>query len=174
MKLNQKEMGSLLGCTGRTIQNYENAITQMPLHLRRFIRELSGLDVNPSDPEEDPYLITARYREMHKAVKLTAPPDQSPVQESLLARLKRLRVASRERLRNELTPARRAVENTISTAYFTATAVIVVELFQRSIGGWQTHQLYHDMLLAGALVTAFILVLPAWLTTAWGTKNKTH
>ncbi|MEM9359062.1 MAG: helix-turn-helix transcriptional regulator [Pseudomonadota bacterium] len=172
MGLKKKEMASLLGCTARTIHNYENAITKMPLHLRRLLRSISGLDVNPSDPEEGPYLITARYREMHNAEELTATPDQSPVQRSLLTRIKRFRVSSRERLRNELTPARRAIENTIFTAYLTAAAVIAIELFQRSIGGWQTHQLYHDILLAGSLLTAFLLVLPAWLTTSWGTKAK--
>lgn len=173
MNLTQKQMGSFLGCTEKTIHNYENAITQMPMHMRRILFRSSGLDVNPSDPEEDPYLITTKYRAMHKTNKLTAISDQSPARESLLARTKRFRVASRERLRNDLTPVRRAVENTIFTAYLTATAVIAIELFQRSIGGWQTHQLYHDLLLAGSLVTAFILVLPAWLTTAWGTKAKT-
>ena len=172
MGLSQKEMASLLGCTARTIHNYENAITEMPLHLCRLIRELSGLVVNPYDPEEDPYLITARYRQMHKAEKLTETTDQSPLQRNLLARIRRFRVSSRERLKNELTPARRAVENTIFTAYLTAAAVIAIELFQRSIGGWQTHQLYHDLLLAGSLLTTFLLVLPAWMTTSWGTKSK--
>ncbi|NOD84304.1 hypothetical protein [Ruegeria sp. HKCCD6119] len=173
MNLTQKEMGSLLRCTEKTIHNYENAITQMPLHLRRTLCRLSGLDVNPFDPEEDPCLITAQYREMHKAEKLTETLDQSPLQRNLLARIRRFRVSSRERLRNELTPARRAVENTIFTAYLTAAAVIAIELFQRSIGGWQSHQLYHDLLLAGSLLTAFLLVLPAWMTTSWGTKAKT-
>jgi len=55
----------------------------------------------------------------------------------------------------------------------TATVVMALELFQRSIGGWQTHQMYRDVLLAGSVVAAFFLLLPAWLATSCGTKAET-
>lgn len=173
MKLTQKEMGDLLECSEKSIHNYENAITQTPLNRRRTLCELTGIDVNPFDPEQDPYLITVQYRDRHNTEKLTETPDQTTEPKNLFARIRHFRASSRARLQDELTPARRAVENTIFTAYMTATAVTALELFQRSIGGWQTHQMYHDVLLAGSVVAAFFLLLPAWLTTSWGTTVET-
>lgn len=171
MDFTQEKMANQLGCSVRTVRHYEHADSEVPLHLRRRIGEMSGLDVNPLDPEEDPYLITAQYRETQRAKEPPPAMEQSPGQNTLLAGIKRFRASSLQRQKDQQTPIRRAFESTVITAHLTASLILTIELFQRSNGGWPAHQGYHDLLLLGSVSTAICLLLPTLMTIPWGIKS---
>lgn len=167
----QQEMADQMGCSLRTFRNYEHAINPAPVEFRRNVAEASGLDIHPIDPEEDPFLLIVQSRELEEAAELSSTSEQNLEKQSLLARIRRFRASSQEHSRNGLTPLRRWFENAVFTAQLTSAFVLVIELFQRSIGGWQTHQVYHDVLLLTSMLTAMCLFVPTIMTIPWGIKS---
>ncbi|MBO9410758.1 MULTISPECIES: helix-turn-helix transcriptional regulator [unclassified Ruegeria] len=169
--LTQQKMAEKFGCSLRTYRNYERAITTAPLEFRRDVAEASGLDIHPIDPEVDPFLLIVQSRELKEAANSSPTSEHDLKKQSLWTRIRRFRASSQEYCRNGITPLRRWFENAVFTAQLTSSFVLAIELFQRSIGGWQTHQVYHDTLLFTSALTAVCLFFPTALTIPWGIKS---
>lgn len=169
--LTQAQLAARLGCSKKTISNHENAKYPISREQSRLFGKVAQVDIAPFDPNEDPYLALKRYYEFNNAKPRQEKPCPQPIKATFKARILQLRANSIVRNRCELTPIRRAYENTVNFICLAAAAMFLMEQFQRAIiGGWDQHQAYHDALLLGSLALILLFALPSLQTIAWGVK----